>query len=639
MNFFWRNKEAPVQIGANVSFNKFTDFIMRRDLTHSGLQQLVRDVFNKKPKKDEMIEIWSNYPQNFDYYNYFKDDHMYQLAKELGNLNTSTAKPTNVPIHLQNVLAESLAEFAFDHSKIEAEQVQKYRDILYLDQARRKEVWQNKENTVLFAKHYDNGKTSVIIFVFIQEQVEYFTFSATVHHENEDPNSFEIYQIFENDPQIEFWEDLVSKVKVKAWAEELELKKQEEAEAEVREQLRKLAEEEDLARRRAHELTGPERRLYPSAPPVNNGNIPFADDDLQITPSQPSRRPPHHPPTHHRDNVQDPDLMVTAPVLLPPEPPQPPQPPQPPKPPPRPVHPAPAVHPPPPGPPVRPPAGVEPHDQVLLPPNSFTTLIPDARHENQPHSPGEHDNSRPFLWEWRGSNADLEELWRIMVLPVLKKPAHEKEVLMRHLLPLVGRELFGIQCDDVHGIETKIYNDDGPSTRSHHHVMGNTNLGKLFIVYRRDNTVRFLYQGPSNLHPLNVIFVTHTLEFYLELFFNSDDTTSASDSTDENELVIGQYPLQRAIEVPVAEAVVPRRQNDRVPRRTPAPFNDGEQSTVPYDPPPRNNPVESQPLAPFDDRAQSPIPHYRRSQWQREFDDRRIEQGYVDNFDRRKRGT
>ncbi len=121
-------------------------------------------------------------------------------------------------IDLQNVLAESLAEFAFDHSKIEAEQMQKYRDILYLDEDRREEVWQNKKNTVLFAKHYDTGKTSVIIFIFLKEEIQYFTFSATVHHENEDPNSFEIYQIFENDPQIQFWENLVSTVNLKAWA-------------------------------------------------------------------------------------------------------------------------------------------------------------------------------------------------------------------------------------------------------------------------------------------------------------------------------------------------------------------------------------------------------------------------------------
>ena len=615
MNLLFGKKKTPVQISANVSLNTFTDFIMRRRKSHNQLQRLVRDVFTVKPKKDHMIEMWSNYPQNFGYYDYFEQDHRYQLAEELGMLNTSTAITTKVVIDLQNVLAESLVEFAFDGSNVDAKEMDRYKAKLYLDQDRREEVWKNEKNTVLIAKHYDTGKTSVIIFIFLQDKLDFLTFSATVHHDTE-AMSFEIYQVPNGDDHINFWKGLVSQVKVRALADEIELNKQEEAEAQMWERLNKLA-EENLARKRAHELKEPERRLDPSAPPVNNG-----------------------------DNVQDPDLMVTAPGL-------------PPKPPPRPVHPAPAVYPPPPGPPVRPPAGVEPENQVtrllplqlpdvrhvdqphspavypppppppgppvrppagVEPENQVTRLLPlqlpDVRHVDQPHSPAEHDNSRPFLWEWHARIAELEELWRVMVLPVLKKPAHEKELLMRHLLPLVGRELFGLKCDYVLGIETKNYYDDGLSTPSHHHVMGNTDLGKVFIVYRRDNRVRFLYQGPSHQNPLNASFVMHNLEFYLEMFFMNSDTSSASDTTDGDDLQIGQYP--RAIEVPVAEAVVPGKQNNRERRR--ARFNDGEQSTVPYDPPPRNNPVESQPLASFDDRAQSPIPHDPRSQWEKDFD-------------------
>ena len=598
MDYLRGKKKPAVQklITANVPYQIFEDVIVRSDLGNIALKKLVDDVFKNKPKKNKMIEIWSNNPQNLDHYNYFKDDHRYQLAEELCNLNRSTENPIDVPIDLQNVLAKGLVEFAFDGSDIDEKEIDTYMAKLYLDKERREKVWKNRNNTVLIAKHYDTGKTSVIIFIFIHGYRDFLTFSASVHHEDEAPSSFEIYEVLNNGPHITFWNGLVSEVKNKALEDEIELNKQEEAEKEVREQLRKLA-EKHLARMRAHERTEPERRLDPSAPPVNNG-----------------------------DNVEDPDLMVTAPGL-------------PPKPPPRPVHPSPAVYPPPPPPPghpVRPPAGVEPENQVtrLLP-----LQLPDVRHVDQPHSPAEHDNSRPFLWEWSCRNADLEELWRVMVLPVLKKPTHEKELLMRHLLPLVGRELFGIQCNDVHDIETKIYNDDGLSTPSHHHVMGNTDLGKVFIVYRRDNRVRFLYQGPSHQNPLNASFVMHNLEFYLEMFFMNSDTSSASDTTDGDDLIIGQYPLPRAIEVPVARAVDPPRQNDRVPRRTPARFNDGEQSKVPYDPPPWNNPVESQPLAPFNDRAQSPELRHRRSQWEREFDDRRIEQGYVDNFDKRQRGT
>jgi hypothetical protein len=555
MDFLFGKKNNPVQksIGASVPWQEFPEFIMHRNLQNNELQKLVREVFATFPTKDQMIEIWSNNPQNFGYYNYFVQDQRFQLAEELGNLNISTAKTTNVSIDLQNALAESLAEFAFDGSHIDDEEIDFYAARLYLDKERREQAWKNKKNTVLIAKQCDAEKIHVIIFIFMHTEIDFLTFSATVHHNNGNPTSFEIHEVLPEDGgRIKYWRNQVSQARKIALEYDVAQKKKDEEEvAQVRKQLDELAQERERLEKLAQEEL--ERKIkpqvYPDPPMIsqnkskNIGN-PFAHDNFPPIP----RTPPN--------TVQDPgDDLLIDPTTVP------------------------VYH-------------VKP-GRVPLPVDT-----------SQPPAPGQHPNLPTHLWEWSCGKPELEELWRVMVLPVLKKPEQDKELLMRHLLPVVGRELFGIQCNDVHEIETKNYKDDGSSTRSHHHVMGNTDLGKLFIVYRRNNRVRFLYQG--RIHPQNAIHKTITLDEYLEEFFSSDGTWSASDTTEENDLLVGGDPFQRAIEVPVAQA-----------------FDDGDQRTVSYYPPLQDNPLESQPLAPFNNRAQSPISQDPRNAYEREYDRRR----------------
>jgi len=239
--------------------------------------------------------------------------------------------------------------------------------------------------------------------------------------------------------------------------------------------------------------------------------------------------------------------------------------------------------------------------------------LPLPENRNQPPSPGEHDNSPKWLWEWYCGDADLEELWQSMVLPVLKKTGHNKELLMQRLLPLVARELFGLECDYVYRIETKIHKDEASFLPTHHHVTGNTDLGRLFIVYRRDNTVGFLYQG--QFQPQKAAHRTETLEDYLETFFSLDGTSSASNLTqndydllvpsavqsglhhgDEYEPQTDEYFVPRLVQVPLAEPIGHRTQNN--------------------------------PMA----RATDEFDYDTRTAVEREFDNRRRAQGYLDRF-------
>ncbi len=124
-------------------------------------------------------------------------------------------------------------------------------------------------------------------------------------------------------------------------------------------------------------------------------------------------------------------------------------------------------------------------------------------------------NPSQNLYEWTGVDKDTYSLWTAMTLAVLTKPeGDEKTRLMSKLLPIVARELFGLDCESVHSVKTYAYVGEG------HHASADTQDGQVFIMYKNGKYVDFFYQGSEKPDELNAKLCTGDIESKKKDYFS-----------------------------------------------------------------------------------------------------------------------
>jgi hypothetical protein len=221
------------------------------------------------------------------------------------------------------------------------------------------------------------------------------------------------------------------------------------------------------------------------------------------------------------------------------------------------------------------------------------------------------------LYEWTTLNMYEYNLWTAMALAVLKKPeGEEKKRFMHIFLPIVARELFGLDCESVHSVETNEYGGQD------HHVSGHTQEGQVFVLYRNGTDVAFLYQGleaPKKLFRLTMM----NLELYKHNFFMSAHKTVPSHEIPDRSLFVGDGGDPSGQDIPWGVPVGNVVDQDLL----------NSIADVPPESTQFLSEINSNNL--HVGNMPDPKPGNRvdyRSRAAKAFDDRRILQGYLDNF-------
>jgi hypothetical protein len=139
------------------------------------------------------------------------------------------------------------------------------------------------------------------------------------------------------------------------------------------------------------------------------------------------------------------------------------------------------------------------------------------------------------LYKWTGVDRDTYELWTAMALTVLtKREDSDKKRLIAKLLPIVAREMFGLDCESVHSVETHVYDGKG------HHASANTQDGQIFIMYRNGNNVEFYYQGSEIIDLFKARECTLNIEDTKNDYFSTVVAMPSKHSDEDRQLFIEQ---------------------------------------------------------------------------------------------------